>query len=186
MFSNIKDDITYILIEPVPYLFEELCNNYKNKKNVILLNIAISNYEGNLDLYIPSLKNNFDLLPSHANQLASVNENHLIIHIPNLIIDKITIKCKTINQIIKEYNINILDSIYIDTEGHDYDILMELDLSKVKPYNIIFENKHMDGTNSYLFENRPRYNYILKYFYSNNYKLVNETSEDTFITLNNT
>ena len=186
VFNNIKDNMTYILIEPVPYLFEQLSNNYKNKKNIILLNIAISNYEGNLDLYVPSEKNNFNQLPSWANQLASVNENHLTEHIPGLIVDKITVECKTINQVIKEYNICNIDSIYIDTEGHDYDILMDLDLSKIKPHNIIFENKHMDGTNSFLLENRPKYNSLLNYFYSNNYILVKETSEDTFLKYNET
>ena len=185
LFTNIKDDITYILIEPVPYLFNELCNNYKNNKNVILLNIAISDYDGHLDLYIPSLNNNFNILPSYANQLASVNEHHLKMHVPDIIVDKITCKCITINQLIKEYNITTLDSIYIDTEGHDYDILMNLDLSNVKPYNIVFENKHMDGTNSYLLDNRPKYNALLTHFYNNNYKLVHETHEDTFLTLNN-
>jgi len=166
-------------------LFNELCNNYKNRKNVILLNIAISNREGEIDLYIPSLKNNFNELPLYASQLASINEEHLTLHISGLIVDKITVKCKTINQIINEYNIDIIDSLYIDTEGHDYDILMELDLSKVKPNNIIFENKHMDGTNSYLLTDRPKYNYLLNYLYRNSYKLVEENSEDTYVTLNN-
>ena len=185
LFNNIKPNLKYVMIEPVPYLFNQLKENYKYKTNVILLNIAISNYEGNLVLYTPSLKNDFDKLPSWASQLASVNENHLISHIPELIVDKITVECKTINQIIKEYNINNIDALYIDTEGHDYDILMELNLSKVKPNNIVFENKHMDGINSYFLNVRPKYNYLLNYLYSNNYKLVKETTEDTFVTLNN-
>ena len=55
--------------------------------------------------------------------------------------------------------------------------------NSIKPKNIIFENKHMDGTNSFSFSERPKYKSLLNYLYSNNYKLSKETNEDTFVSL---
>ena len=182
LINNIKDDIQYLLFEPVPYLYKQLCENYKNKKNVKLFNIAISNYNGSLPLYIPSEKNDFSKLVSWASQLASTNENHIKTFVPNCIVEKIEVQCKTLNTIIEEYKIENLEAIYTDTEGHDYDILMDLDLIKHKPDCIIFENKHMDGPRHVLNKNEcPKYNYLLNHFYKNGYEFVSETSEDTTI-----
>ena len=182
LINNIKDDIQYLLFEPVPYLFKQLCENYKNKKNVKLFNIAISNYNGSLPLYIPSEKNDFSKLVSYTSQLASTNENHIKTFVPNCIVDKIEVQCKTLNTIIEEYKIENLEEIYTDTEGHDYDILMDLDLTKHKPERIIFENKHMDGPKHQLIKSDcPKYNYLLNHFYKNDYEFVSETSENTII-----
>ena len=182
IIRNIIDDIQYILFEPVPYLFNELCKNYKGKKNVRLINMAISDYNGSLTLYIPSEKNDFSKLVSWASQLASTNENHIKTFVPNCIVEKIEVQCKTLNTIIEEYKIENLEAIYTDTEGHDYDILMDLDLIKHKPERIIFENKHMDGPKHQLNKNDcPKYNYLLNHFYKNGYEFVSETSEDTTI-----
>ena len=182
LINNIKDDIKYLLFEPVPYLYKQLCENYKNKKNVKLFNIAISNYNGSLPLYIPSEKNDFSKLVGWASQLASTNENHIKTFVPNCIVEKIEVQCKTLNTIIEEYKIENLEAIYTDTEGHDYDILMDLDLIKHKPEYIIFENNHMDGPKHALNKNdSPKYNYLLNHFYKNGYEFVSETHEDTTI-----
>ena len=182
LINNIKDDIQYLLFEPVPYLFKELCENYKSKKNVKLINMAVSDHNGSLTLYIPSKKNDFSKLVSWASQLASTNENHIKTFAPNCIVEKIEVQCKTLNTIIEEYKIENLEAIYTDTEGHDYDILMNLNLIKHKPDRIIFENKHMDGPKHKLNKNDcPRYNYLLNHFYKNGYEFVSETSEDTTI-----
>ena len=186
LFNNIKEDIQYLLFEPVPYIFKQLHENYRNKKNVNLFNIAISDYNGSLSLYIPSEKNDFSKLVKWASQLASTNKNHIKTFIPNCIVDKIEVQCKTLNTIIEEYKIENLEAIYTDTEGHDYDILMDLDLSKHKPGMIVFENKHMDGPKHSLDKNNcPKYKYLLNHFYKNDYKLISETCENTTIKIKN-
>tara|TARA_B100000686_G_C16792560_1_gene979821 strand:- start:2028 stop:3641 length:1614 start_codon:yes stop_codon:yes gene_type:complete len=180
LFNNIDQNIIYILIEPVPYLYKQLVENYKNKANVILLNIAISNKTEPLTLYIPSEKNNFSKLPFWASQLASVNKDHLNIHIPELIVEQISVECKTLNDIIKEYKIENLEAIYTDTEGHDYEILMDLDLDLLSalPKTIFFEHKHLDGTNSFNLNERPKYFKLLEKFKSVGYYINNQDWED--------
>lgn len=183
LYKNINLKFKYIMIEPVPYLFKQLKENYKSYNNIIFLNIAISNYNGYIDLYIPSEKNDFTQLISWCSQLASTNKDHIKTFVPQCIVDKISIECKTLNTLIKEYNITELEYLYIDTEGHDYDILMDLDLF-IRPKNIFFENKHMDGPKYSLdINNCPKYYNLLKHFNKYGYEVELQTSEDTHIKL---
>jgi FkbM family methyltransferase len=153
------------MIEPVSYLFNELKKNYKSYKNVVCLNIAVSNYNGFIDMYIPSQDNDFSKLVGYTSQLGSVNKTHVSTFVPECKVDSIRVECKTLNTLIKEYNIKQLEYLYTDTEGHDYDILMELDLLSIRPKNIIFENKHMDGPKHTLdINNCPKYFKLLNHF----------------------
>jgi O-methyltransferase len=184
LFNKINPDFKYIMIEPVPYLFNMLKENYKSYNNITFLNIAISNYDGVLDLYAPSEKNDFTNLVSWASQLASVNKDHIHTFVPNCIVDNIKVKCKTLNTLINEYNIKEIEYLYTDTEGHDYDILMNLNLSLIKPKNIIFENKHMDGPKHILDINDcSKYLNLLNHFKEYKYFVKNQTLEDTHIKL---
>ena len=184
LYNNIKPNFLYIIIEPVPYLFTQLIENYKSYNNIICLNIAISNYNGYIDLYIPSDKNDFTKLVSWCSQLASTNKDHIHTFVPECIVDKISIECKTLNTLIKEYNITDLEYLYTDTEGHDYDILMDLDLSFIRPKNILFENKHMDGPKHTLdINNCPKYYNLLNHFKKYGYEVELQTSEDTCLKL---
>jgi len=173
-----------ILIEPVKFFFDMLHNNYniKHGKNnyIIALNFAISNRNGYLDLYTPSLsKNNLDNFPKFFTQLTSTNKDHIINHSPDAIIDQINVPCFTLNTAIEQMEIKEIDYLMIDTEGHDYDILMDLDLTKIKPNKIRFESKHIDGT----FLKGMKYIKLINHLQLNGYKIIEETFEDTIMSL---
>lgn len=181
LFRNINSELDYILIEPVPYLYNTLVDNYKQYKNVTCLNIAISNTIGTLELYVPSQSNDFSKMVSWASQLASINSNHIHTFVPECIVEKIVVKCTTLNKLIEDYSIKCIDTLIIDTEGHDFDILMDLNLS-VKPKTIIFENKHMDGPKrKFDLSNAPNYHELIKHFTSHGYTVDKQTSEDTHL-----
>ena len=184
LFNNINPNFKYIMIEPVPYLFNQLKENYKLYNNIIFLNIAISNYNGFIDIYVPLEKNDFSKLANYTSQLASVNKEHIPSFVSNCIIDKMSIECKTLNTLIKEYNITELEFLYTDTEGHDYDILMDLNLLLFRPKNIFFENKHMDGPKHNLdINNCPKYFDLLNNYKKYGYEIVSQDSQDTHIKL---
>ncbi len=179
IFNTIDQNTRVILIEPVPHYFELLQNNYKTKypnhKHLIFINKAISTSSGYIELYIPSLKNDFSQFPSFIPQLVSIYSNHIPNHKlrnPNinyedLIMETITVPTTTINDIINEYHINELFLLNIDTEGHDYEILMNYDF-KVKPSILIFEHSHMDGI-TFL---GPNYQYLKNKLESFDYFLL--------------
>jgi FkbM family methyltransferase len=184
LFNNINSQFKYIMIEPVPYLFNQLKENYKHHANVICLNIAISNYNGVIDMYVPSQENDFSKLVDFTSQLASVNEKHIHTFVPTCKVDKLSVQCKTLNELIKEYNIKNLKYLYTDTEGHDYDILIDLNLSLIRPENIIFENKHMDGPRHSLdINNCPKYFDLLLHLKKYGYEIETQTGEDTHVKL---
>ena len=84
------------------------------------------------------------------------------------------------NQIIEEYGISELKSLVIDTEGHDFEILNGLNLNVLKPKKIIFEHKHIEGTNKTVGE---KYNIILNKLFSFGYIKTHMDTEDTYLEL---
>jgi FkbM family methyltransferase len=148
IFRDIDETTKLVLVEPVPYLFSKLRDNYtmrlKDTTNITFINKAVSDFVGEIELTIPSERNDWSALPTWASQLASVNPNHATGHIPNLQVDTIRVCTTTIDDIIKEFNITEIDLLHTDTEGHDYNILMNYSFV-IKPRQILFEYKHMDG-----------------------------------------
>jgi FkbM family methyltransferase len=187
IFNTITNNDKLILVEPVPYLFELLKENYNKKypnNNIIFINKAVSNYIGEINLNIPSIKNDFSKLPFWASQLSSVNNEHINIHILNqpllkdIITENITAKTTTLNEIVKEYNIDNIDFLHTDTEGHDYTILKDYNFL-VKPKKIMFEHKHIDGT----FTVGEKYIDLITLLKNKNYEIVHQDTEDTTLIL---
>jgi FkbM family methyltransferase len=178
IFNSVNNNTTLILVEPVPYLFNILKNNYKSKfvnnQNIYFINKAVSNFIGEIEMTIPSEKNAFHLLPFWASQLASINPDHATGHIHQLLVEKIMVKTTTLNEIVKEYNITHIDLLHTDTEGHDYTILMDYNF-EIKPNMIMFEHKHMDG----LFTVGIKYIELSNKLLSLGYKKIGQNSEDT-------
>jgi len=187
-----KTDISnnnIVLIEPVPYLFDKLKENYKEKQktnNISFLNIAVSNKDDFIKLYIPSEKNDFSNCPDFSSQLASVNSAHISSHIPWLLVDEIKVPCFTLNTILKNMKTIEINNLITDTEGHDYDILMDLDLSIIKPKTILFEHIHMDGINSSgnaINHKGEKYERLLYHFKEHGYTVTKKDRMDTLISL---
>lgn len=184
IFNTINYNNTkLILVEPVPYLFEELKKNYRekypNNKNIFFINKAISNFIGEIEMTIPSEKNDFSKFPLWASQLASVNPYHALSHINTLLVEKIIVKTTTISEIIKEYGITQIDLLHTDTEGHDYTILMNYNF-EIKPIKIMFEHKHMDG----VFKIGIKYKELVNKLLRLGYKKIDQTEEDSIFQLN--
>ena len=186
IFNIVDSETKLILVEPVPYLFKQLKHNYSEKfknsesnKNIIFINKAVSNYSGEIEMTIPSEKNDFSKFPLWASQLASVEPEHVSNHINSLLTEKIYVETTTINKIIKEYDIRNIDLLHTDTEGHDYTILMNYDF-KVKPKKIMFEHKHMDG----FFKIGIKYHELSNKLLSLGYKKIEQNDEDTIFELN--
>jgi len=182
LFKEIDETTRLILVEPVPYLFTKLQENYRNKlkdlTNVTFINKAVSDYVGTLELTIPSERNDFSKLPPWASQLASVHSTHATGHLPHLLVDTIQVNTTTIDDIVDEYGITELDLLHTDTEGHDYSILMNYSF-QVKPQQVLFEHKHMDG----LFRIGHRYVDLTNRLLSLGYTKQYQNSEDTLFKL---
>jgi FkbM family methyltransferase len=182
IFNGLNINDNAIFIEPVFEYFERLKNNYNTKypnNNFTFLNIACSDKKGKIKLYKP-IKT--ESVQEWVDQLTSVLEFHTINHNVNAQVEEIEVDSNTLENIITEYNITDLDILSVDTEGHDYEILSVFDFKKLKPKKIIFEHKHIDGTNKTF---GLKYYKLINYFFSLGYFLDKQTEDDTYLILKN-
>lgn len=184
IFNLVDNSTRLFLVEPVPYLFSRLQKNYKDRfgdvSKIVFINKAVSNFIGEIEMTVPSENNDFSRLPFWASQLGSINAGHATGHLPGLMVEKIVVKTTTVNEIVREYNIDEIELLHTDTEGHDYNILMSYDFC-VKPKKIMFEHKHIDG----LFRVGEKYRELSDRLVSLGYSKVFQDTEDTTYNLMN-
>jgi FkbM family methyltransferase len=152
LFDNVATGDRCIFIEPVPYLFKQLVDNYNEKypgNNFTFINKAVSNQIGEVEMTIASEENDFDKLPLWATMVGSIDPDHIEKHTPpdmDLITEKITVPTTTINEIVTDAGMTKIDLLQVDAEGHDFAILMGYDFS-IKPARIAFEHHHLKAGN---------------------------------------
>lgn len=145
--------------EPFPYTYKKLKKNTKNFHFVKHFNVAISN--SNCFLNVRPYK--------RCEGTAKLEE----VSGP----DSITVKCLTVDSFCVENNINFIDIIKIDTEGHELKVIngaKEM-LSKGKIGNIIieasiFENDIQHTMLKKISQKLEEYNYNIKSFYDLSHK----------------
>jgi FkbM family methyltransferase len=98
-----------ILFEPVPKYYNECINKFGDNDKFIIENIGLSDDTNDKTIYVSHLNYGYN----------KIYRDGMEIH-PH---DKILIKCNTFSNWIKDKNINKVDFIKIDTEGHDTNII---------------------------------------------------------------
>jgi FkbM family methyltransferase len=186
IYFNEMVDKNIILIEPVHFLYKLLKNNYSERireNEIEFLNIAVSNTDGNIEMTVPCEDNDFNNHPFFLNQMSSTTDKYIkkfnfSSRFPDFKFEKISVICKRFNTIVQERGIKTIDYLIIDTEGHDYTILMDIDFNLVKPKKIRFENCYTDEDRS-----KTNYNRLINHLKSIGYSIIEENEEDTTIEL---
>jgi FkbM family methyltransferase len=147
-----------ISIEPLKYYFDKL----KDKENCIKLNIGISDKKEEVDIHYideetiikyklhPDVRGSSSIYNNHQYIHSIINELNMKIT-PKIsyddIISKEQIKCISLYQLYKYYNINNIFLLKIDTEGHDKVILNkfidDIKSNNKMPFIIIFESNYL-------------------------------------------
>lgn len=152
---------TAILVEPVPWFYEQLIKNYKNIINpsrIFFENSVINNFDGMCNFHCIEDKkyaqNIFGMNINWFKELSSLKINMIEEHEKVLSHDGFDLKLeyKTLNlksitshTLIKKYNITSLQYLKIDAEGTDFQILMNWPFDMISPKYIQFESCHLDG-----------------------------------------
>ena len=141
-----------LLVEPVPYNYQILENDYKNNENIFISRNAIFD-EAKKDNFYHVKKDSIKKLGKHwASQIGSFDKNHILNHknkrfdIKDDDIQITEVEFITFQDLVKKYSINSINKLQIDVEGAEYRIMNSIDYNKIKIKNIFFESKHFDGT----------------------------------------
>ncbi len=134
-----------LLIEPYEEAFRKLKLNFPGNKGLIFEQAALSSTESTANFYYIVRKD--PSVPEWVSKLNSFDRS-----ITNGVVekfgDKVEIKskeilCTTLSQLTQRHEIDQIDLIFIDTEGHDYEILKSIDLDFLKTELVIFEHRHL-------------------------------------------
>ena len=189
--SDLVEDINKIrkpilLVEPVDYNFKLLKKNFENHDNVYFEQSFISNNTKSIFFYYVR-ENSIKKLGKHwASGIGSFSKEHILNHkskrfqIEESDIESINVISQTFNQLCKKYNINTIDKLLIDVEGHEMLILKSIDFNKILIKEIKFEFKHLTSTFNY--ENSL--DELIKLFELNNYSEVFRDKENIIFKLN--
>jgi len=131
-----------IFIEPNPHSIPLIKNKYKNLKNKVISTVGISTETGIKDIYFDSM------FLSGNSQHSSINMNHVIRHGHNSL-NKFSVLCFSLNDYLNKIigfdNSDVIDNLFIDTEGHDCDIILSTNFNLLNIKSIMFETTHSDG-----------------------------------------
>jgi FkbM family methyltransferase len=121
-----------VYVEPGIESFTALKNNFNNTEGIIFENIAITDFDGEIDLFFGTTYQHFSVSEPYANWMYDV--------VPN----KRQVPCLTPSSLLRKHNITNVDVVSIDTEGHDSVILCNFPLDTIKPKVIIAEFVHVE------------------------------------------
>jgi FkbM family methyltransferase len=163
-----------ILIEPVPYIFEKLRENYKKNDGLIFENIAVGQPNEGLKFYRLKRAENNDI-PFWYDQLGSFNKEVILKHknhIPNLeeMLIEEPVQVRSFDYLIEKHNIKSINLIHIDTEGYDYEVIKLINFNTVAIDVILFENNHLSEAD---------YSACISFLRKNKFKEIIKLGNDT-------
>jgi FkbM family methyltransferase len=149
LLSIINDCSDYgnvLLVEPVPWLNEILRKKFQHSKNIHIDKRAISAQKGSATFYAP--RKGKKTSKYYSVGIGSLKKSHISDHGLNVKSDfeEITVATVNPNELFDEYEISTIDTLIVDVEGLDAEILSIIDYDKFTISELYFEYKHSDGT----------------------------------------
>tara|TARA_B100000674_G_scaffold493750_1_gene516741 strand:- start:602 stop:1225 length:624 start_codon:yes stop_codon:yes gene_type:complete len=182
-FSNKKN----ILIEPVPYNIDQLKENTKKFKDVVIEKCAVSDRDETISFFYLK-KDSIHKLKKHwASGIGSFDKSHLLNHrskrflITDEHIEETKVNCISFETLKKKYAIKSIDKLIIDAEGAEFKILNSINYNEIEIKNILFEKKHFDG----YMKQSEKLNNIKQKLEANHYILRDIDEENILATLKN-
>ena len=182
----LKDEVSkfirenILLIEPVPYNYKILKEEYKGFKNIKISTNAVMDLNETRSFYFVKEKSIHALGKHWASGIGSFKKQHILDHrnkrfqIRDEDIEEVKIEFITFDMLIKNFFIKSIHKLQIDVEGAEYKILNTIDFSKIDIKEIVFESKHFDGT----FHEGEKLAKIKQKLMSNGYKVFKLDNEN--------
>jgi FkbM family methyltransferase len=141
---------TGVIVEPVPYVFERLKRNYRDRPGLSLENVAVAPEDGERPFYhlAESADPAGEGLPRWYDGIGSFSREEVLSHkpfIPDIEerLVEIRVPCLSLASLCARNRIDRLDLIVIDTEGYDWEIIRHLSLAALRPRLLVYEHYHL-------------------------------------------
>jgi len=141
-----------IMVEPVPYVFERLRQNYGNTPGVILENVAIADRDSPLPFYHLAQLDEQEkgAVPDWYDAIGSFVLETIMDHrdkIPDLErrVVRTEVPCVTFQTLCAKNGVKRVDLILIDTEGYDWEVIKNIDFALHRPRLLVYEHFHLSS-----------------------------------------
>jgi FkbM family methyltransferase len=141
-----------IMVEPVPYVFARLRDNYGTLRRVALENAAIATRDGTLPFFhlreagaeerasLPAWYDGIgsfdrDVVASHASHIPDIEDRIVRSSVPAL----------TFESLCRRHGVSRPDLVLVDTEGYDFEIVRSIDLARRRPRLLVYEHFHLSA-----------------------------------------
>jgi FkbM family methyltransferase len=138
-----------LAVEPVPTTFAKLKRNYTSYPNVQLINGAVGYPAGKLPFFAlsPAYLEGKGAWGAELTGLAGFSRQKLEDFLgpnesPESCIQELHVPVHTIEELMTAYNYDRFDALFLDCEGHEQNILTNMDMKRVNPRLIVFEHTH--------------------------------------------
>jgi FkbM family methyltransferase len=139
-----------LMVEPVPYVFERLRRNYEGLDRVAVENAAIAESDGVLPFFHLAEARGAELeaLPDWYSKVGSFSREIVLGHrneIPDVErrIVSTEVPCLTLGSLCEKHDVGRIDLLLVDAEGHDREIVEQLDLDERRPRILVYEHIHL-------------------------------------------
>lgn len=136
-----------LFIEPIDFLMERLRQHYASSDRFLYEQVAIGNETREETFYYVAEEARQELtdLPAWYDQLGSFNRDHIVKYLPKaepFIVER-KVPCLPLQDVLDRNGIETIDLVHIDTEGFDYQVLLQIDLERYRPAVILYEHIHV-------------------------------------------
>jgi FkbM family methyltransferase len=137
-----------IMVEPVPWIFARLRENYGHLDRVALANVAIADRDGTLPFYHLAEAAEGERVPPWYHTIGSFSREAVLGH-ANRIRDierrlvETEVATLTFDSLLARHGVDRVDLLLTDTEGHDWEIIRNVDLAAHRPRLVVYEHYHL-------------------------------------------
>lgn len=137
-----RNDWPALLVEPVATHFARLRETYRDRKMVRLAPLAVAGHSGEVPLHRVRPEAIAEgLVPGWGHGASSLYPDRNALgwdHVrPHVFTENVP--CRTLPDLLLEYDVARIDVLQIDAEGHDFQILRQLDFTRHRPAVINLE-----------------------------------------------
>lgn len=139
-----------LLVEPVPRYFDDLRKTYRDQSGLKFANYAVGKKSGIASIYGVS-----ERAPWWMWQLVRTKDSfskkvllRRTWYIPGLAnyVEEKKVKTAKLGQLLRSYGIGHVNLMVVDTEGYDYEVLKQVEMTKSSPDMILLEHMHLSST----------------------------------------